>query len=68
VLAIRDDIDAEELRQRARRESDGRGRRDATAVWWQRGQTPRGRRDIGYRSAWIIGAVCQRATLAWRWS
>jgi hypothetical protein len=27
-------------------------------VWWQRGHTPRGRRDVGYRSAWIIGAVC----------
>jgi hypothetical protein len=27
-------------------------------VWWQRGHTPRGRRDIGYQSAWIIGAVC----------
>ena len=29
----------------------------ATAVWWQRGHTPRGHRDIGYQSAWIIGAV-----------
>jgi hypothetical protein len=27
-------------------------------IWWQRGQTPRGRRDFGHRSAWIIGAVC----------
>jgi hypothetical protein len=27
-------------------------------IWWQRGQTPRGRRDSGHRSAWIIGAVC----------
>ena len=27
-------------------------------VWWQRGHTPRGRRDVGYQSAWIIGAVC----------
>src|SRR6476646_11800504 len=27
-------------------------------VWWQRGHTPRGRRDLGHRSAWIIGAVC----------
>jgi len=27
-------------------------------VWWQRGQTPRGSRDVGYQSAWIIGAVC----------
>jgi transposase len=27
-------------------------------VWWQRGQTPRGRRDVGYQSAWIVGAVC----------
>jgi hypothetical protein len=27
-------------------------------VWWQRGQTPRGLRDVGYQSAWIIGAVC----------
>ena len=24
-------------------------------VWWQRGQTPR---DVGFQSAWIIGAVC----------
>jgi transposase len=32
-------------------------------VWWQRGHTPRGRRDLGHRSAWIIGAVCpQRDT------
>ena len=27
-------------------------------VWWQRGHTPRGLRDIGRQSAWIIGAVC----------
>jgi len=27
-------------------------------IWWQRGHTPRGRRDFGHRSAWIIGAVC----------
>ena len=27
-------------------------------VWWQRGQTPRGLRDVGHQSAWIIGAVC----------
>ena len=27
-------------------------------VWWQRGQTPRGLRDVGFQSAWIIGAVC----------
>jgi hypothetical protein len=27
-------------------------------VWWQRGHTPRGLRDVGYQSAWIIGAVC----------
>jgi transposase len=27
-------------------------------VWCQRGHTPRGRRDIGYQSAWMIGAVC----------
>jgi transposase len=27
-------------------------------VWWQRGDTPRGWRDVGYQSAWIIGAVC----------
>ena len=27
-------------------------------IWWQRGLTPRGRRDFGHRSAWIIGAVC----------
>jgi hypothetical protein len=36
-------------------------------IWWQRGHTPRGRRDLGHRSAWIIGAVCRRATPAWRW-
>ncbi len=29
-------------------------------VWWRRGHTPRGRRDLGHRSAWIIGAVCPR--------
>lgn len=29
---------------------------------WQRGHTPRGRRDVGYPSAWIIGAVCRCAT------
>jgi len=29
-------------------------------LWWQRGHTPRGRRDLGRRSAWIIGAVCAR--------
>jgi hypothetical protein len=27
-------------------------------VWWQRGHTPRHRRDVGYQSAWIIGTVC----------
>src|SRR5262245_15700318 len=27
-------------------------------VWWQRGHTPRGLRDIGHQSAWIIGAIC----------
>jgi hypothetical protein len=27
-------------------------------VWWQRGDTPRGLRDVGHQSAWIIGAVC----------
>src|SRR5262249_61311308 len=27
-------------------------------IWWQRGQTPRGLRDVGHQSAWIIGAVC----------
>jgi transposase len=27
-------------------------------VWWQRGDTPRGLRDVGFQSAWIIGAVC----------
>ena len=27
-------------------------------VWWQRGQTPRGWRDAGHESAWILGAVC----------
>ena len=27
-------------------------------VWWQRGQTPRGLRDVGFQSAWIIAAVC----------
>ena len=27
-------------------------------VWWQYGHTLRGRRDVGYQSAWIIGAVC----------
>src|SRR5215467_13971687 len=27
-------------------------------VWWQRGETPRGPRDVGFQSAWIIGAVC----------
>ena len=36
-------------------------------IWWQRGQTPRGQRDLGYRSAWIIGAVCPCATPAWHW-
>jgi len=36
----------------------GSGRRGAGYVWWQRGHTPRGWRDIGYQSAWIIGAVC----------
>ena len=28
------------------------------ALVGQRGQTPRGRRDVGFQSAWIIGAVC----------
>ena len=27
-------------------------------VWWQRGHTPRGLRDVGHQSAWITGAVC----------
>ena len=27
-------------------------------VWWQRGHTPRGLRDVGHQSAGIIGAVC----------
>src|SRR6516162_2141557 len=27
-------------------------------VWWQRGKTPRGLRDVGHQSAWIIGAGC----------
>jgi len=27
-------------------------------VWWQRGHTPRGLRDVGHQSAWIVGAVC----------
>jgi hypothetical protein len=27
-------------------------------VWWQRGDTPRGLRDVGHQSAWIIGVVC----------
>ena len=27
-------------------------------VRWQRGHTPRGLRDVGHQSAWIIGAVC----------
>ena len=27
-------------------------------VWRQRGETPRGLRDVGFQSAWIIGAVC----------
>ena len=27
-------------------------------VWWQRGDTPRGLRDVGHQSAWIIGAIC----------
>ena len=27
-------------------------------IWWQRGQTPRGLRDAGHRSTWMIGAVC----------
>ena len=32
-------------------------------IWWQRGHTPRGLRDVGHQSAWIIGAVCPaRAT------
>ena len=35
------------------------GRKGRTGyVWWQRGHTPRGLRDVGYQSAWIIGAVC----------
>jgi transposase len=32
-------------------------------VWWQRGQTPRGLRDVGHQSAWIIGAVCPAAAM-----
>jgi hypothetical protein len=28
-------------------------------IWCQRGHAPRGRRDLGHRSVWIIGAVCQ---------
>ena len=27
-------------------------------VWWERGETPRGLRDAGHQSTWIIGAVC----------
>jgi DDE superfamily endonuclease len=27
-------------------------------VWWRRGHTPRGLRDVGHQSAWIIGAIC----------
>src|SRR5262249_42413121 len=26
-------------------------------VWWQRSETPRGLRDVGFQSAWIIGIV-----------
>ena len=33
-------------------------------IWWQRGHTPRGRRDLGHRSAWIIGAVARPTRLA----
>ena len=34
-------------------------------VWWQRGQTLRGLRDVGHQSAWMIGAVCPaRATVS----
>jgi hypothetical protein len=35
-----------------------RRRRAVARGWWQRGDTPRGLRDVGYQSAWIIGAVC----------
>jgi len=28
------------------------------SIWWQRGETPRGLRDAGHRSTWMIGAVC----------
>ena len=34
------------------------GNRGTGYVWWQRGHTPRRRRDVGYQSASIIGAVC----------
>jgi transposase len=27
-------------------------------IWWQKGETPRGLRDAGHESAWIIGAAC----------
>ena len=27
-------------------------------IWWQKGETPRGLRDAGHQSTWIIGAVC----------
>jgi hypothetical protein len=27
-------------------------------IWWQKGETPRGWRDAGHESAWILGAVC----------
>jgi hypothetical protein len=36
-------------------------------VWWQRGHTPRGRRDIGYQSAWILVPSARHATPASHW-
>jgi hypothetical protein len=36
-------------------------------IWWHRGETPRGWRDAGYESAWIIGPCARHATPAWRW-
>ena len=45
-------LDATYLKQR-----EG-GRIVTGYVWWQRGDTPRGLRDVGHQSAWILGAVC----------
>jgi hypothetical protein len=43
------------------------GQRGRTGyVWWQRGQTPRGLRDVGFQSAGLLGP-CRRATPASRW-